>query len=132
LKFNELEKMIDSLNESIRLVWINKDFQFDKGLKDSVIQRFEYTIEWIWKFLKYYLLEEFWKDEAFAQSVLKAAYKVKLIDDLEIFISMVKTRNRLSYDYHEEFSEISFDIILNDYIWPINNILDKFVKHYEK
>jgi hypothetical protein len=44
---------------------------------------------------------------------------------------MVERRNRLSHDYHEEFSEISFDIIIKDYIGPINNILNKFSKKYE-
>ncbi len=131
IKFIEIKKMINSLNEAIELVSINTDSRFDKGLKDSVIQRFEYTIEWIWKFLKYVLLEDYSKDEVFAKSVLKSAYKANIIEDLDIFLSMIERRNRLSHDYHEEFSEISFDIIVKDYIEPINNLLNKFNSQYE-
>jgi len=132
LKYIELNKMVNSLNEAIELVWINKDHRFEKWLKDSVIQRFEYTIEWVWKFLKYVLLEDFSQDEAFAKSVLKSSYKAKLINNLEIFLSMVERRNRLSHDYHEDFSEMSFDIIINDYIDEINDLINKFSSKYDK
>jgi hypothetical protein len=85
----------------------------------------------VWKFLKYVLLEDFSQDEVFAKSVLKSSYKANLIDDLEIFLSMVERRNRLSHDYHEDFSEISFDIIVNDYISEINNLINNFSSKYE-
>ncbi|MDQ7009091.1 MAG: HI0074 family nucleotidyltransferase substrate-binding subunit [Candidatus Gracilibacteria bacterium] len=131
LKYIELKKMIDSLNESLYLVELNKDYRFEKSLKDSVIQRFEYTSEGIWKFLKSVLLEDFSKDEAFAKSVLKSSYKAGIIEELDIFLDMIERRNRLSHDYHEDFSETSFDIISKDYIEPINKLLSNFSKNYE-
>jgi len=57
LKFVELRKMVGTLNESVDLVLNNTETKLDRALRDSVIQRFEYSIEGIWKFLKYYLLE---------------------------------------------------------------------------
>lgn len=131
LKFIELKKMIDSLNESISLLQINKDYRFEKSLQDSVIQRFEYTIEWVWKFLKSYLLEEFSQDEVFAKSVLKSAYQAKIINELDIFLDMIERRNRLSHDYHEDYSEHSFDIITKDYIQPLNTLLADFAQKYD-
>lgn len=132
LKYIELKKMINSLNESIFLVELNKDYRFESSLRDSVIQRFEYTSEWIWKFLKSVLLEEFSKEEVFAKSVLKSSYQAKIIDELDVFLDMIERRNRLSHDYHEDFSENSFEVIIEYYIDPINNLLSSFSDKYEK
>jgi len=62
LKFIELNKMVWTLNDSISLIVENTDVKYNKVIKDSVIQRFEYSVELIWKFLKYYLSEEFWEE----------------------------------------------------------------------
>jgi len=45
LKFIEVEKMVNSLNEANILLAENMEIKYDKSLKDSLIQRFEYTIE---------------------------------------------------------------------------------------
>jgi len=132
LKFVELRKMVGTLNESVDLVLNNTETKLDRALRDSVIQRFEYSIEGIWKFLKYYLLENIWEEVEFSKEVLKKAYKAKLIDDLSLYIEMINKRNRLSHDYHEDFAIISFDIILEEYIEEINNFINKFSVKYDK
>ena len=131
LKFEEVKKMILSLNEAIDIVSKNTDITHEKWLKDSVIQRFEYTIEWIWKFLKTYLLEIHWQDLISPKQIIKGAYKVWIIKDMKIFIDMIEIRNRLSHDYHEEFAEITFEQIIDNYIEPINNLLNFMKKEYE-
>jgi len=55
---------------------------------------------------------------------LKKGYKAKIIDNLDIFLDMVDKRNRLSHDYHEDFADISFDIIIDEYIDEINKFLE--------
>ena len=131
LKYDELRKMINTLNKSIELVAKNTIVEYDRWLKDSVIQRFEYTIEWIWKFLKYFLLEEHWEDELTPRMIIKSAYKAWVIDDMDIFFKMIDTRNRLSHDYHEDFAKLSFEIIIDKYIDCINDFLNNISKHYE-
>lgn len=131
LKFIEVKKMITSLNESINLVEDNTMAKLDKALKDSVIQRFEYSIEWIWKFLKFYLLEEYGEDVEFSRQTLKSAYKAGLINNLKVFLDMIERRNRLSHDYHDEFAEFSFDIILEDYINEMNTFITFISQKYD-
>lgn len=123
--------MILSLNEAIELVIINNDSRFDKWLKDSVIQRFEYSIEWIWKLLKYFLWEEHWEDLASPKLIIKWACKVWIIDNMWIFIDMIDKRNRLSHDYHQDFSELSYEKITKEYIIFINKFLENIHKYYE-
>ena len=131
LKYEELKKMIFTLNKSIDLVAENTLASHDRWLKDSVIQRFEYTIEWIWKFLKYFLLEEHWEVQSTPMLIIKTAYKAWIINNIKDFKDMIERRNRLSHDYHEDFAELSFEIIVDEYIDYINNFLDTIKKHYE-
>lgn len=95
------------------------------------IQRFEYSIEWIWKLLKYILLEDFWKDIPAPKQIIKEAYNVGLIKKMKVFINMIDRRNRLAHDYHENFAQYSFEEIAYNYIKPINTLLEKLQKEYE-
>jgi hypothetical protein len=45
LKFIELKNMVFTLNDSVNLVLNNTDVKLERALRDSVIQRFEYSIE---------------------------------------------------------------------------------------
>lgn len=131
LKFVEVQKMVLTLNKAIDLVAENKEEKYDLWLKDSVIQRFEYSIEWIWKLLKYILLEDFWKDIPAPKQIIKEAYNVGLIKKMKVFINMIDRRNRLAHDYHENFAQYSFEEIAYNYIKPINTLLEKLQKEYE-
>jgi len=129
--FFKLEHAVNSLNNSIELVAENTDYRYMQWLKDSVIQRFEYTIELSWKFMKYYLLEEHWEDCMSSKDVIKTAYKVGIIENLDIWIDMIEKRNRLSHDYHEEFANLSFDDIIDYIVDEINNFISVMKKNYE-
>ena len=131
LKFIEVKKMVSTLNNAIDLVSRNTIEEHDLWLKDSVIQRFEYSIEWIWKFLKYFLLEEFWKDIATPKQIIKEAYNAGLLEEIKIFIDMIDRRNRLAHDYHQNFANYSFEEIIYNYIKPINNLVNKIKIEYE-
>jgi len=44
---------------------------------------------------------------------------------------MIERRNRLSHDYHEDFAEISFDTVIEEYIDVINEFTLSVSKKYE-
>ena len=73
---------------------------------DGTIQRFEFTFELAWKFLKATL--QFQGVEANTpRSAVKAAFKVKLIQDGDGWIDMLEDRNKTSHLYDEsQASEI--------------------------
>jgi len=129
--FLKLEHAVNSLNEAIELVSENTDYRYMQWLKDSVIQRFEYCTELSWKFMKYYILEEYWENVSFPKEIIKSAYKAWLIENLDIWIDMIEKRNRLSHDYHEEFANLSFDDIIDYIINEINNFISIMKKNYE-
>ena len=123
--------MVDSLNTSILLAAKNTLWEYELPLQDSVIQRFEYSIEWIWKLLKYMLLEEFGKDVATPKQIIKEGYTAWILQDRKIFIEMIDKRNRLSHDYHDIFAQHSFDDIVSEYIEPMNTIITTIWEYYE-
>lgn len=76
--------------------------------REGLIQRFEYTYELAWKTTKDYLeYNGNILSEATARAVIKEAFAVGIIQNGQVFIDMMLSRNLLShcYDYNK-FLEI--------------------------
>ena len=69
---------------------------------DATIQRFEFTYELMWKTLKTFL-EDFHGVRAVSpRQVFKEAYALSIIEEEDVFLEMIKSRNLLSHTYNEE------------------------------
>ena len=68
-------------------------------LRDSVIQRFEFTIELFWKTLRALLQLP---PDAGSKTVLQDAYRTGWINDEAAWVALVRERNRSSHDYDEQ------------------------------
>lgn len=68
-------------------------------LRDSVIQRFEFTIELFWKTLRALLQLP---PDAGSKTVLQGAYRNGWINDEASWVALVRERNRSSHDYDED------------------------------
>jgi nucleotidyltransferase substrate binding protein (TIGR01987 family) len=76
-----------------------------ESLRESVIQRFEYCTDLLWKYLKKYLEAVIKAPEVNGpKPVLKAACQAKLISeaDTEILLRALDSRNLTSHLYKEE------------------------------
>jgi len=94
LKIQNFEKALRRLNEAIERAEDDLD-------RDGVIQRFEFTIELLWKTLKAIL--NYQGIECYSpRNCIKEAFKAKLIDDDEIILDMLEDRNLSSHIYNEE------------------------------
>lgn len=67
-------------------------------LRDSVIQRFEFTIELFWKTLRALLQLP---PDTGSKAVLQEAYRNGWINDEASWVALVRERNRSSHDYDE-------------------------------
>lgn len=105
LKFDKLNMAFTSL-EAIYL----KPIQEDRSNIDATIQRFEFTFELFWKFLK-----EFFYQKGLAINypidVLKEAFSANIINDELIWIQMLKDRNMTSHTYDEQLADTIFSRI---------------------
>ncbi|MBR1734863.1 MAG: nucleotidyltransferase substrate binding protein [Alphaproteobacteria bacterium] len=107
LDVSSLEKAIKSLDEALKeLKKDNRSF-----IKDSVVQRFEYTYELCHKFFKRYLkiaapsMQDL--DEMPFQSLIRTANKMGMfLSDLEKWKNYRNARNITSHTYDSEKSEI--------------------------
>lgn len=79
------------------------------GMRDSVIQRFEYCTDLFWKSLKFYLeiTEKIDVTINSPRGIIREATKAKFLseDEGDECIEMIECRNRTSYAYHEVMAE---------------------------
>ena len=108
IKIDNFEKGLSRLKEAV-------DIAKDELDKDGVIQRFEFTIELLWKALKSILAYQ--GIECYSpRNCIKEGFKTYLIDDDEIILDMLEDRNRSSHIYSESTSEEIFDRIKRIYL----------------
>lgn len=119
--FQNLKIIIDAYNEEDE--GIIKD-----GLRDSIIQRFEFCSELSWKLMKKYLDENLMIEQYSPRGVVKEAYKQKLIDDGEVWLDILEDRNLTSHTYDENTANRIKDNIINNYA----DIFEKFIKRMKE
>jgi nucleotidyltransferase substrate binding protein (TIGR01987 family) len=92
--------------------------------RDSAIQRFEYTIDLFWKYIKAYLeVRSVIMAVSTPADVIRSAHAARLIseDEARLILRMIKSRNQTSHMYHEELAvELIKD--LAEYVKSINEI----------
>lgn len=102
-KFKSVYKALTALEEAL-----NADFSI--FVRDSAIQRFEYTTEALWKCLQSYFKEY----EGIICSSPKACMReakrngILNINETELALEMIDDRNLTSHTYHEEIAEMLF------------------------
>lgn len=81
-------------------------------IRDATIQRFEYTYELAWKFMKRYLESQFSEEEIDAlprKELFRYAQENGLIKNVEAWFGYHEARNATSHAYDEEIAERVYD-----------------------
>jgi len=75
--------------------------------RDAAIQRFEYTVEAVWKCLQVYLTEKEGIECYSPKSCLRDARAVGLLGEEELVtaLEMIDDRNLTAHTYHQEVAE---------------------------
>lgn len=125
IKFESFQKALLSL-EAIYL----KPMQDDRSNVDATIQRFEFTFELAWKFLKDYFFERD-IELHYPKEVIQEAFNVNLISNEGVWIKMLKDINMTSHTYNEKLADEIF-LRIKLYVPELrqlcNNIADVIVK----
>lgn len=105
-----LSRLESSLADAINPDYIN----ISDKLRDSAIQRFEFSIDTFCKYLKIYIIDRLnLAIEAInsPRSILKATQQANLINNsqFKICIQMIEDRNRTSHTYNEEIAAEIFE-----------------------
>jgi len=89
---------------------------FTEYMQDSIIQRFEFTFELLWKTLKYYL-EVQWFNEKTPRNILKKSFEIDLIEDISLFLDMIDVRNLTSHTYNLKLAWEVYEFIKENYVF---------------
>ncbi len=115
----DLKKAINKLNEAL------KEEVTDLEI-DGILHRFEFTFELAWKTMKDCLEDQGIVGKIGSpREIIKEAFAAGLIENGEIWMDMMISRNELSHLYDEETSREIFDDIKEKYILEINKLVKK-------
>ena len=115
-RFSNFNKALKKLSEAIDYVKKNpKEEVLDEILKEGIIQRFEYTHELAWNVMKDFLLEIGDVTLYGSKDATREAFKAELIKDGDVWMEMIKSRNKTSHTYNEETAQEIYLKILNEY-----------------
>lgn len=118
-RFTNFEKALAQLTEFIEKGVLNK-FE-EQGL----VKCFEYTHELAWNVMKDFLTEEGIKDVFGSKTATKQAFNKGLIDNGEVWMDMIESRNESVHTYNEETADKIAFKILNDYYSEIVDLRNK-------
>ena len=133
-RFSNFKKAFSKLEEAVKT--IEKDYVqnevgqvsaesfLDDIIKEGVIQRFEYTHELAWNVIKDYLAEVGGIKIYGSKDASREAFANNLIDDGDIWMEMIKSRNLTTHTYNEDTADEIFQNILNDF-YPAFSAFEK-------
>lgn len=123
-KYMNLKKAYDRLLEVSKLYDGKDDI-----IRDSLIQRFEFTYE-----LTHKTLREFMKylgvtlENSFPRTIYKKAYVNNLISNDKVWISLLEDRNSTSHIYNENLADEIANRIVKEYVDAIGELVNNLEK----
>jgi nucleotidyltransferase substrate binding protein (TIGR01987 family) len=110
IKNPRLKKQYDQLKNTLKTFEVVLREPKSEITRDAAIQRFEYTVEILWKTLKFYLEENEGIVCNSPKKCARSAFKVGIIDaeETEKFILMIDDRNETVHMYLEKVAKRLF------------------------
>jgi nucleotidyltransferase substrate binding protein (TIGR01987 family) len=114
-----------ALSSLLELVVKLSDGSSDVIVRDAMVQRFEYTTEAFWKYLKHYLQTEHNLLANSPREVMRMGLQAKLYDEetSKEFLQMLDDRNLTSHTYIEELAT-SIATRIPNYAHRIKSVLE--------
>ena len=128
-RFNNFKRAFSLLREAIEM---DREKELSPLEKEGIIQRFEYTIELAWKVMKDYLESQNLIFEPLPRLVIKKSYEVNLIQDGDIWLECLDTRNKMSHTYDFGIFEETIKKIKTSYLSIFDDLYQKIFSIIEK
>lgn len=137
-RFNNFLKAFFKLEEAVLKIkveyqinedgTINKDSFLDDIIKEGLIQRFEYTHELAWNVMKDFLVNAGNNNIFGSKDATREAFAAGLIKNGEVWMDMIKSRNKTSHTYNEETADDIFMKIVHEYHQEFNQFKNRMVE----
>lgn len=115
----KLEGAVERITQEYRLEEtgkIHEDSFLDDIIKEGLIQRFEYTHELAWNVMKDFLLNAGNTNIFGSKDATKEAFAAGLIANGEVWMDMIRSRNKTSHTYNEATADEIFFKIVREYL----------------
>ncbi len=126
--FFKLEEAVKKINEEYQIKedgTIDEDDFLDDIIKEGLIQRFEYTHELAWNVMKDFL-ENAGNNNIFgSKDATKEAFAAGIITNGDVWMDMIKSRNKTSHTYNEETADDIFLKIVHQYYQEFNQFKNR-------
>lgn len=119
-RLQNFEKAFHSLTESREALIEDPENTF---IQDSLIQRYEYSIELAWKTLKDFFEEEGFVDISSPKKVIRLGLREGYLSD-DLWIRALNDRNKTSHAYDESMAEEVIEEIQGGYYFLLKDLLE--------
>lgn len=110
----KLEESVNYINHNV-LDEENLGYVVDELIKEGLIQRFEYTHELAWNVMKDYALFQGNSTIGGSRDATREAYKLQIIENPDVWMDMIQSRNKTSHTYNVEIANEIFGKIIHEY-----------------
>jgi nucleotidyltransferase substrate binding protein (TIGR01987 family) len=119
-RFSNYNRALDKLAEVVSKIDADNDdediFELLSDLeKEGLIQRFEYTHELAWNVMKDYAEYQGNTSIGGSRDATREAFSIGLIQNGEVWMDMIKSRNLTTHTYNEDTANGIFLKIIKDY-----------------
>jgi len=126
--YSKLQEAVDPIRKNkSKGYWVRltEESFVDDLLKEGVIQRFEYTHELAWNVMKDFLEASGNVGLYGSRDATREALSKGLLENGDIWMDMIKSRNKTSHTYNEETAEEIYKKIIDDYFDVFTAFLHK-------
>lgn len=111
-RFNNFIKAFQNMKDAVELA---QQRELSKLEQQGLIQGFEMTHELAWNVLKDYLEYQGIMNLVGSRDASRSAFANGLIEDGEIWLAMIKTRNITSHSYNQDAASSAAQVIVEQY-----------------
>lgn len=124
-RFSNFNKALKKLEDGVDFIQRNfasnenaqeLTFILNDLIKQGLIQSFEFTHELAWNVMRDYALYQGNAEIRGSRDAVRSAFAMGLIEDGEVWMEMIKSRNETSHTYDEEIASEIFSKIMNQYL----------------
>ncbi|PZX56831.1 nucleotidyltransferase substrate binding protein (TIGR01987 family) [Algoriphagus ratkowskyi] len=119
-RFDNFKKAFAQLDKAV----LQGDF--NELERQGLIKSFEYTYELAWNTMRDFLIQKWNVDLMGSKDTIRLAFNLSLIDDGEVWMEMVKSRNLTSHTYNMETASFVENDIERKYHLAFKKLIARF------
>lgn len=124
-RYNNYKKALKQLEEAVELT---KERKLSNLEKQGLVQAYKLTQELSWKVLKDFMQSRGTQELYGSKDVVREAFKIGLIENGDVWMEMIKSRNLTSHTYDEATIEEIINLITDKYYYEFNKLNQKMDK----